>query len=81
MLDRVRRRIAERGVTVTFGDDVTALVAREGFDPAYGARPIRRAVVRLVEDTFSEAMLDGTVHEGDNVSASVEDGKVVYKKA
>ena len=81
MLDRVRRRIAERGVTVTFGDDVTALVAREGFDPAYGARPIRRAVVRLVEDTFSEAMLDGTVHEGDNVSASVEDGRVVYKKA
>ncbi len=81
MLERVRRRIAERGITVTFGDDVTALVAREGFDPAYGARPIRRAVVRLVEDTFSEAMLAGTVHEGDTVTASVEDGKVVYKKA
>ena len=80
MLDRVRRRIADAGIEITFGDDVTSLVAREGFDPTYGARPIRRAVVRLVEDSFSEAMLDGTVKPGDTVTASVEDGKVVYSK-
>ena len=80
MLDRVRRRIADIGITVTFGDDVTDLVAREGFDPTYGARPIRRAVVRLVEDAFSEAMLSGTVREGDTVTAKAADGKVVFEK-
>ena len=78
MLDRVRRRISDLGITVSFGDDVVELIAREGFDPAYGARPIRRAVVRLVEDTFSEAMLAGNIKEGDTVSASVEDNAVVY---
>ncbi len=81
MLDRVRRRIEGLGIKVTFGDDVTDLIAREGFDPTYGARPIRRAVVRLVEDTFSEAMLSGDIREGDSVIATAPDGHVIYSKA
>ncbi len=80
MLERVRRRVADMGINVTFGDDVVALVAKEGFDPTYGARPIRRAVVRLVEDAFSEEMLSGKIKSGDTVTASVADGKVVYNK-
>ena len=79
MLGRVRERAAAIGVDVTFGDDVVSLVAREGFDPTYGARPIRRAVVRLVEDVFSEDMLSGKIKAGDRVTSSVEDGHVVYK--
>ncbi len=80
MLERVRRRVEGLGIKIEFGDDVTDLIAREGFDPTYGARPIRRAVVRLVEDTFSEAMLSGNIAEGDDVLASVSDGHVVYTK-
>ncbi len=79
MLGRVSRRAADLGIEVSFGDDVTALVAREGFDPTYGARPIRRAVVRLVEDVFSEDMLSGKIKSGDKVTASVADGHVVYR--
>ncbi|MCD7747622.1 MAG: ATP-dependent Clp protease ATP-binding subunit [Firmicutes bacterium] len=80
MLSRVKKRIEEQGISVDFGDDVTSLVVKEGFDEAYGARPIHRAVVRLVEDTFSEAMLEGGFKSGDRISAHVENGKTVYEK-
>ncbi|MCD8003019.1 MAG: ATP-dependent Clp protease ATP-binding subunit, partial [Clostridia bacterium] len=80
MLARVKKRIEEQGIRVDFGDDVVSLVVKEGFDEAYGARPIHRAVVRLVEDTFSEAMLEGGFKSGDRISAHVENGKTVYEK-
>ncbi len=80
MLSRVKKRIEEQGISVDFGDDVVSLVVKEGFDEAYGARPIHRAVVRLVEDTFSEAMLEGGFKSGDRISAHVENGKTVYEK-
>ncbi|MCD8056685.1 MAG: ATP-dependent Clp protease ATP-binding subunit [Clostridiales bacterium] len=80
MLSRVKKRIEEQGISVDFGDDVSSLVVKEGFDEAYGARPIHRAVVRLVEDTFSEAMLEGGFKSGDRISAHVENGKTVYEK-
>ncbi len=78
MLDRVKKRINDVGIDITFGDDVVALVAKEGFDPEYGARPIRRATVRLVEDKFSEAMLEGAVKAGASVTAKVEDDSVIF---
>ncbi|MCD8311220.1 MAG: ATP-dependent Clp protease ATP-binding subunit [Firmicutes bacterium] len=80
MLSRVKKRIEDQGISVDFGDDVSSLVVKEGFDEAYGARPIHRAVVRLVEDTFSEAMLEGGFKSGDHISAHVENGKTVYEK-
>ncbi len=81
LLHRIARRCGDIGITVTFGDDVAELIAKEGFDPDYGARPIKRAAVRLVEDSFSEAMLEGRIAAGDTVAASVSEGKVIYEKA
>ncbi|MCD7776679.1 MAG: ATP-dependent Clp protease ATP-binding subunit, partial [Firmicutes bacterium] len=80
MIGRVKKRIEDLGIKITFDDDVTALVIKEGFDEAYGARPIHRAVVRLIEDTFSEAMLEKGFAAGDSISSHVTDGKVVYEK-
>ncbi len=80
MLEDVRQRIQALGVEITFAPAVTALLAREGFDAAYGARPLRRAVIRLVEDTFSVEMLEGRVSSGDCVTADVKDGILVYTK-
>ena len=54
------------------------MLAKVGFDPVYGARPLRRAIVRRVEDSFSEAMLNGTVNAGDSVRAILEDDVIVY---
>ncbi len=80
MLSEVEKRIHELGVNITFLPSIPALLAKEGFDPTYGARPLRRAVVRLIEDTFSSQMLEGAIKAGDSVTADVKDGAVVYSK-
>ena len=80
MLSEVGARIHALGIDITFDDTVAALVAAEGFDPVYGARPLRRAIVRLVEDTFSGEMLEGKIKAGDIIVAIVRDGKIVFEK-
>ncbi len=81
MLDEVRSRIEGLGISVEFGEDVIESLAREGFDPVYGARPLRRAITRRVEDSFSEAMLGGVVAAGDRVRAVLgEAGGIAYER-
>ena len=80
MLDDVANRIAKQDITVEFDSEVVSALAKEGFDPVYGARPLRRAIVRRVEDSFSEAMLSGTVAAGDKVRAVLRDGVIQYEK-
>ncbi len=81
MLSDLAHRIEQLGIKISFTDEITELLLREGFDPVYGARPLRRAVVRLVEDAFSGEMLEGKIQSGDSVTASVKDGAVVFEKA
>ena len=78
MLREVGNRAHELGIDLSFDDSVAELVAKAGFDPVYGARPLRRAVVRLVEDALSGAMLEGKVKAGDSVTAHAADGNVVF---
>ena len=80
MLGEVKSRIAERGINIEFSDGVVAMLAKEGFDPVYGARPLRRAIVRRVEDSLSEEMLSGNIGEGDSVRAELEGDRIVYRK-
>ena len=80
MLAEVSKRAANIGITVHFTDALVSLIAKEGFDTAYGARPLRRAVVRLVEDTFSGEMLEGRIKAGDTVCIDAKNEKVVFKK-
>lgn len=81
MLGEVKARIASAGIEVEFGDDVAALMAKEGTDPVYGARPLRREIQRRIEDSFATEMLEGKIKAGDRITAKVEDGKVVYASA
>ena len=80
MLREVANRIAAQGIQISFDDAVTATLAKEGFDPIYGARPLRRAIVRKIVDGFSEEMLSGRIQEGDRVRAVLRDGSIVYEK-
>jgi len=80
MLDEVKERIRSAGVEAEIGEDARTLVAKEGFDPVYGARPLRRTVTRLIEDSFAEAMLAGEIREGDRVRATIRDGVVRWEK-
>ena len=76
MLRDVQARMEGIGIHVELDPSVALLLAQEGFDANYGARPLRRAVVRLVEDTFSTEMLEGRLKVGDRVTAIAQDGKI-----
>jgi len=79
MLDEIAERINSLGIAVDFDDETVLAIAKEGFDPVYGARPLRRAITRLVEDSLSEAMLQGEVKKGEHVRAVMDNGKISYR--
>ena len=81
MLKEVTARIKALDIDISFTEDAVALLAKEGFDPVYGARPLRRAIVRMVEDAFSTEMLEGHFKAGDSVTATAAEGKIVFEKA
>jgi ATP-dependent Clp protease ATP-binding subunit ClpC len=67
LVDRLARRLRAQRVDVEFTEEAVALLAREGFDPEYGARPLRRTIQRLVENELSRMVLGGSVEPGDRV--------------
>jgi ATP-dependent Clp protease ATP-binding subunit ClpB len=77
LLDDLRTRLAERHITVTVTDAARRFIAEEGFDPAYGARPLRRFITREVETRLGRALLRADVAEGDEVSIDVIDGQLM----
>ncbi len=80
LVDRVASRIADQGVRIRLDEEAYKLLAREGNDPAYGARPLRRSIQRHLEDPLSEALLAGTVQRGQDVLVTVgEDGKLTFQ--
>ncbi len=80
MLESLKKRLADNGIEATFDESAVKLLAKEGFDPVYGARPLRRAIVNKVEDLFAEEMLDGKVVSGDKVIVKEKDGNIVIEK-
>ena len=80
MLSSLKVRISGLGIDISFDDALISYVSQKGFDPVYGARPIRREIQRSVEDEFSNAMLEGSIKEGDCVLATVCNGQVIFKK-
>ena len=80
MLREIGKRIEAIGVNITFDESVTKLVSKEGFDPSFGARPLRRTIQRLIEDSFSTEMLEGKIKTGDTVTAKADNGVIVYEK-
>lgn len=73
-LGKTVRRMAELGITLTFDRAAAQLLARDGSDPIFGARPIRRAAIRLFEDSLSGKLLAGEIRAGDRVLLSAENG-------
>ena len=80
-LTRLRERLAERGLGLELTDDAKELVAEAGWDPTYGARPLKRALQRLVENPLALRLLEGEFAEGDTVRVDVRDGELVFEKA
>ena len=77
LLDDLRKRLADRRITLRLTDEARHFIAEEGFDPAYGARSLRRFITREVETRLGRALLRGDVAEGDVVSIDVVDGQLM----
>ena len=76
MLENLKKRLSANDITATVDESAVKLLAKEGFDPVYGARPLRRAITSKVEDLFAEEMLDGKIQNGDSVIIKAEDGEI-----
>jgi ATP-dependent Clp protease ATP-binding subunit ClpB len=80
-LEELRARLAERGLGLDLTDAAKEHVADAGWDPTYGARPLKRALQRLVENPLALQLLEGDFSEGDTVRVDVRDGELVFEKA
>ncbi|MFS8665564.1 MAG: ATP-dependent Clp protease ATP-binding subunit, partial [Limnochordales bacterium] len=81
MLQTLVGELRDRGVLVEFTDRAKEVLAEQGYDPQYGARPLRRAIQRLVENPLSEEMLKGRFQEGDTIVVDADaDGQIVFEK-
>ena len=76
LLDRVARRMRAQGVELEVSDEAVQYLANAGFDPQYGARPLRRAIQRLLEDELSERLLAGEIEPGQRVRVDLRDGRL-----
>ena len=75
-----RRMLKTVGIHLDASDEAVAELAKEGFDPKYGARPLRRAIQSKVEDAVAEKMLDGTLKAGDTAKLTVENNRLCVSK-
>ncbi len=80
-LARLRERLAERRLAIELTDGAKAVVAEAGWDPAYGARPLKRALQRLVENPLALRLLEGEFADGDTVRVDARDGELVFERA
>ena len=80
MLKGVSERLSERGITLTVTPEAEERLSQDGFDPVYGARPLRRAIQHQVEDSLSEELLAGRIRLGDSVIADVDGDKLIFRK-
>jgi len=78
--DRVLARVAGRGITVTLTDAAKQLLGDLGYDPTYGARPLKRVIQKQLVDRLASAILDGTFREGDVVRVDAGEGELVFAK-
>ncbi|MCW3141986.1 MAG: hypothetical protein N2V72_07455, partial [Methanophagales archaeon] len=76
----LQERLAERKIAISVRESVKELIASKGFDPVFGARPIKRTIQRMIEDPLSMRILNGEFSEGDTIKMDVSDGSIVFSQ-
>jgi ATP-dependent Clp protease ATP-binding subunit ClpB len=79
-LARLRERLADRGISLELTDAAKEALAEAGWDPSFGARPLKRAIQRLVENPLALRLLGGDFFDGDTVRVDAEDGQITFEK-
>jgi ATP-dependent Clp protease ATP-binding subunit ClpB len=80
-LERLRARLAERGITLEVSEDAAAYLAERGYDPVYGARPLRRLIQREIENVLALKLLDGTFRDGDTIRVTGTANGLSFERA
>ncbi len=80
-LGRLRGRLADRKLALVVSDQAKAFLAREGFDPVYGARPLKRTLQRLLQDPLARRLLEGQFTEGETVRVDLQGGEITFARA
>ena len=80
-LKRLQQRLADRKVAMVLTDAARSLLIQRGWDPVYGARPLKRAIQRLVQDPLAMMLLEGKFSEGDAVQVDASKGQLTFSKA
>jgi ATP-dependent Clp protease ATP-binding subunit ClpB len=80
-LDRLQKRLDERKIKLALSDGARKLLIERGWDPVYGARPLKRAIQRMVQDPLAMYILGGKFGEGDTVEVEARSGELVFAKA
>ncbi len=78
---RIQERLAEKKLTLSLTDAAKEFLARAGYDPNYGARPLKRAIQHHILDPLSLKIIRGEFSEGDRIQVDEEDGKLIFTKA
>jgi ATP-dependent Clp protease ATP-binding subunit ClpC len=79
LLDQTQRRLRAQDVEVEFTDEAVGLLADEGFDPEFGARPLRRTIQRRVDNELSRMVLGGSINPGERVVVGAEEGRLTFE--
>jgi ATP-dependent Clp protease ATP-binding subunit ClpC len=77
----LERRLADRKIALELTEGAKSWLAKEGYDPTYGARPLRRAIQRYIENPLSKRLLQGDFGEGDTVVVDLKDGELIFSKS
>ncbi len=80
-LEKLRRNLEDRGITLTLDDSARDLIIAEGYDPVYGARPLKRAIQSLVQNQLAVSLLKGEIVSGQTVRVSAENGEMRFTPA
>ncbi|HHY03641.1 MAG TPA: ATP-dependent Clp protease ATP-binding subunit, partial [Thermoanaerobacterales bacterium] len=80
MINEVNDRLKENEINIEVTDKAKDLLAKKGFDPMFGARPLRRAIQKMVEDRLSEELLKGNISKGDTVLIDEQDGELTFRR-
>ena len=78
---RLRERLAERGLAIELTDAAKEAIGEAGWDPTYGARPLKRAIQRLLENPLALRLLEGDFAAGDTIEVDAQNGDLVFEKA
>ncbi len=79
-IGRLGQRLAERHIALELSDEARDLIVEKGYDPVYGARPLKRTIQKEIENPLSMEILKGSVKEGDRVRVEAAGGGIVFRK-